>query len=141
MKYKVGDKVRVKENIKAKQYKDGYTIVPVMTEFAGKVVTIAGYFRAGKYEIRENDENWSWDYARCFENSYNPKKKPSKKKPEKKAIPNLYGYGTNDGELLLGTYDECVYGAKELAEDGEEVFIYELELVAKVKPVQVEKVK
>lgn len=62
-KFKVGDKVLVKENLKGdKSYKmeDGFgdTVVANMVRFSGKVVTISRV--GGKYNIKEDYGRWNW---------------------------------------------------------------------------------
>lgn len=61
-KYKVGDKVRVRSDLKMERYtmEDGITtdlVVVGMMRFAGQVVTIKSVYR--KYRIEEYDCNWT----------------------------------------------------------------------------------
>ena len=71
MKYKIGDKVRVREDLEVDR--DYYmesgvcdTFVEEMAHFRGKVVTICG-FRDEEYLVEEDTENWSWTDG-MFEN-------------------------------------------------------------------------
>ena len=61
MKYKAGDKVRVREDLLKEEYYDGCYVNPEMGEFAGRVVTIS---RApeltNRYGIKEDNMRWCW---------------------------------------------------------------------------------
>ena len=64
MKYKPGDKVRVREDLEAyREYRmeSGYTDTAVeeMLLFRGKIVTIFG-FSDNAYLVEEDTENWNW---------------------------------------------------------------------------------
>lgn len=76
MKYKVGDRVRVRRDLKAlKHYYSedkktcDITVLP-MLEMAGKIVTISKVLDIGKYKIKEF--GWSWT-DEMFEDIYNEK--------------------------------------------------------------------
>lgn len=62
MKYKVGDKVRVKKDlIDNKLYGDIY-FYPCMNDCKGQILTISNVFRhnfVNFYEVSENDDYWS----------------------------------------------------------------------------------
>ena len=61
MKYKVGDKVRVRENLSTEERYDGCWVVPSMTVFLGKTVTIRKVREnTNRYEIEEDHGTWSW---------------------------------------------------------------------------------
>ena len=66
MKYKIGDKVRVKDNLKVgKIYFMSNTtefdsVEQEMLKFKGKEVTISSYTPTGKYHIKEDGEEWCW---------------------------------------------------------------------------------
>lgn len=61
MKYKVGDKVRVRENLSIEERYDGCWVVPSMTVFLGKTVTIRKVREnTNRYEIEEDHGTWSW---------------------------------------------------------------------------------
>ncbi|RHS68225.1 hypothetical protein DW954_02500 [Clostridium sp. AM45-5] len=61
MKYKAGDKVRVREDLSKEEYYDGCYVNSEMGEFAGRVVTIS---RApeltNRYGIKEDNMRWCW---------------------------------------------------------------------------------
>ena len=61
MKYKAGDKVRVREDLSKEEYYDGCYVNSEMGEFAGRVVTIS---RApeltNRYGIKEDHMRWCW---------------------------------------------------------------------------------
>ena len=61
MKYKVGDKVRVREDLSIDKTYDGCYVTPSMTVFLGKTVTIHKV-REGinRYEIEEDYGTWNW---------------------------------------------------------------------------------
>ena len=76
MKFKVGDKVRVKKNLKdIDGFKHGYT--PDMESFEGKIVTIRGVYAEGSVTIEEDTHRYSWDFM-AFE--------PINKKPTKEEL-------------------------------------------------------
>lgn len=61
MKYKVGDKVRVRENLSIEERYDGCWVVPSMTVFLGKTVTIRKVREnTNRYEIEEDHGTWNW---------------------------------------------------------------------------------
>ena len=61
MKYKVGDKVRVRENLSIEERYDGCWVVPSMTVFLGKTVTIRKVREnTNRYEIEEDHGTWSY---------------------------------------------------------------------------------
>lgn len=61
MKYKVGDKVRVREDLSREKYYDGCYVNPVMGEFAGRIVTISRALElTNRYEIKEDNMRWCW---------------------------------------------------------------------------------
>lgn len=62
MKYKVGDKVRVRENLSAwKEYDNGCYVTPSMTVFLGKTVTIHKVCEdINRYTIEEDYGAWNW---------------------------------------------------------------------------------
>ena len=59
MKYKVGDKVRVREDLAADNWYGNEIVVPGMTCLKGKIVTISKV-RYDKYEIEEDNKIWWW---------------------------------------------------------------------------------
>lgn len=61
MKYKVGDKVRIREDLFAWKEYDGCYIVPSMIVFLGRTVTIHKVLENLKrYEIKEDNGAWNW---------------------------------------------------------------------------------
>lgn len=59
MKYKIGDKVKVRNDLKVQRYGDK-TFVERMEKYKGKLVTISEEF-PGFYHIKEDkNENWDW---------------------------------------------------------------------------------
>ena len=62
MKYKVGDKVRVRENLSTwVEYDKGCCVTPSMTVFLGKTVTICEVCEnINRYRIEEDYGTWNW---------------------------------------------------------------------------------
>lgn len=66
MKYKIGDKVRVRDDIEAfKEYKmDGSKnlawVTPGMLKFRGETLTITKIDRYGMYSVNEDNGDWCW---------------------------------------------------------------------------------
>lgn len=61
MKYKVGDKVRVREDLSTKDAYDGCGFVPEMKLFLGETVTIHEVYEdVNRYEIKEDHVAWNW---------------------------------------------------------------------------------
>ena len=59
MKYKVGDKVRVREDLAADNWYGNEIVVSGMTCLKGKIVTISKV-QYDKYEIEEDNKIWWW---------------------------------------------------------------------------------
>ena len=59
MKYKIGDKVRVREDLVVDQWYGNDVFTPEMSSFKGQVVTITK-IRENKYVIEEDHEDWHW---------------------------------------------------------------------------------
>lgn len=59
MRYKVGDKVRIRKDLVEKQY-DGLCFVPSMAQYKGKVATIVSIQWEDCYEIDIDDKYWHW---------------------------------------------------------------------------------
>lgn len=72
MKYKIGDKVRVKDNLEVgKMYfmsnmAEFDSVEREMLKFKGKEVTISSYTDSKKYCIKEDDEKWCWTDAMFY---------------------------------------------------------------------------
>lgn len=61
MKYKVGDKVKVREDLSTKDAYDGCSFVPEMKLFLGETVTIHKVCgNINRYEIKEDHGAWYW---------------------------------------------------------------------------------
>lgn len=75
MKFKVGDVVRVKSDLKEQDYGD-LDVVSKMLEFKGKIVYISKVFdEYNEYQIKEDGEKWSWNDEMLEPvNEYNIKK-------------------------------------------------------------------
>lgn len=62
MRYKVGDKVRVRKDLVVDEKYDGEYFIENMTQYRGKTVTIYEVFEdVNRYEIKEDHEAWSWN--------------------------------------------------------------------------------
>ena len=59
IKYKIGDKVIVREDLEPYQRYRGQSFVASMTPFKGKIVTIYDVID-GDYRIKEDNQNWRW---------------------------------------------------------------------------------
>lgn len=59
MKYKVGDKVRVREDLKEGERYGKYYFVPPMWEYIGQIVTIKKVC-SNRYYIAEDIGTWTW---------------------------------------------------------------------------------
>lgn len=60
MKYKVGDKVRIREDLRIKEQYNDLTFVPDMVQYMGKVATITEIRFEDVYGIDLDDCNWCW---------------------------------------------------------------------------------
>lgn len=59
LKYKVGDKVRIRKDLVEKQY-DGLCFVPSMAQYKGKVATITDIQFDDCYTIDLDGKTWHW---------------------------------------------------------------------------------
>ena len=60
MKYKVGDKVRVREDlIVGKIYGDDKFLIN-MKKYSGKTMTVSKIVKEGKYKLKEDTGHWNW---------------------------------------------------------------------------------
>lgn len=66
MNLKVGDKVRIKKDLKAGIYKTHIMVQDCMLEYAGKVATLEKEVRQGVFKIDLDGKTWSW-YPFMFE--------------------------------------------------------------------------
>lgn len=61
MKYKAGDKVRVREDLSKEKCYGGCCVDSVMEQFAGEMVTISHeYGIINRYKIEEDNMRWCW---------------------------------------------------------------------------------
>ena len=58
MKFKIGDRVRIKKDLNHNKYYE-ITVVDGMEKYAGKVMTIKTTTSRG-YRLEEDDEEWNW---------------------------------------------------------------------------------
>lgn len=66
MKYKVGDKVRVKKDLSTQEHYDLVYCDRAMAEMAGKVVTIVSISNTGLCVIKDDSQKYLWD-VKMFE--------------------------------------------------------------------------
>ena len=59
MKYKVGDKVRVRSDLEVNMDYGPQTFVREMSQYIGKVVTISETY-SNRYNIKEDEDEWPW---------------------------------------------------------------------------------
>lgn len=61
MRYKAGDKVRVREDLSKEKCYEGCCVDSAMEQFAGEMVTIYHeYERINRYKIEEDNMRWCW---------------------------------------------------------------------------------
>lgn len=74
MKFKVGDRVRIRKDLKEGDDFELY-VVDDMEEFSGKIVTIINAWEknGGRYSIKEDPNNYTWSED-MFENTTKPTK-------------------------------------------------------------------
>lgn len=59
MKYKVGDRVRIREDLQPNVEYEGYYFVPDMGDFKGEIATVIKVCGDG-YRINEDGGDWKW---------------------------------------------------------------------------------
>lgn len=59
MKYKVGDRVRIREDLQPNVEYEGYYFVPDMGDFKGEIATVINVYGDG-YRINEDGGDWKW---------------------------------------------------------------------------------
>lgn len=64
MKYKVGDKVKVRSDLKCEEYYGGITFNFEMNKFKGMEITIARVNYGGYYEVLEILKQWKADHEK-----------------------------------------------------------------------------
>jgi hypothetical protein len=60
MKYKVGDKVRIREDLITNKRYNGLSFIPSMEQYKGKVATITNIIFGDHYIIDLDDNDWCW---------------------------------------------------------------------------------
>jgi hypothetical protein len=60
MKYKVGDKVRIREDLITNKRYNGLSFIPSMEQYKGKVATITNIIFGDHYIIDLDDNEWCW---------------------------------------------------------------------------------
>ena len=58
MKYKVGDKVKVRSDLEVDKDYDGVRFVELMEKYKGEMVTIAEVLCNNRYNIKEDNKEW-----------------------------------------------------------------------------------
>lgn len=59
MKYKVGDKVRVRKDLEVGEYYDTEVFIPDMKKYSGKTMTVDAIISTGRYKLKEGGI-WNW---------------------------------------------------------------------------------
>jgi hypothetical protein len=112
MEFKVGDKVRVKKNLKdIAGFSHGY--MPDMESFEGKIVTIRSVYAEEWVTIEEDTHRYSWDF-RAFEPINN---KPTKEELLQMPIGTRITTNRDADNIFVkisddafeNNYDECVW--------------------------------
>jgi hypothetical protein len=104
MKYKVGDKVRVRKDLVIDSVYGGDSFPEGMAMFRGKVVTISKRLNNGKYYILEDNSGYAWTWTNeMFEGLANEAPSIVKRINDKHHILNglLNSDGSVDGEKLM----------------------------------------
>ena len=60
MKYKVGDKVRVREDLVVDEAYGDDTFISEMKRYLGKTMTVSKIFRGSKYKLKEDIYRYNW---------------------------------------------------------------------------------
>ena len=104
MKYKVGDKVLVREDLAADNWYGNEIVVSGMTCLKGKIVTI-NKVQYDKYEIEEDDKIWNWTdemFSGKVSEDFNPKESVSQNiLPEEENSSDIITVKTTKLKLLL----------------------------------------
>ena len=104
MKYKIGDKVRVREDlIEFEHYKE-VLFVPSMSSFKGKIVTIYYTTDIG-YKIKEDSKRYYWTddmFSGKVSEDFSPEESVSQNRlPEEEGSPDIITVKTTKVKLLL----------------------------------------
>ena len=104
MKYKVGDKVRVREDLAADNWYGNEIVVSGMTCLKGKIVTISKV-RYDKYEIEEDNKIWWWTeemFSGKISEDFNSEEFVSQNTlPKEESSSDIITVKTNKVKLLL----------------------------------------
>jgi hypothetical protein len=115
MKYKVGDKVRIREDLVIKEQYNDLTFVPDMVQYMGKVATITEIRFEDVYGIDLDGCNWCWT-DEMFEDVMKSENKDEKKTVDigyyldycgHRIIKNVYygGYAHDHDHIFCTTAD------------------------------------
>ena len=104
MKYKVGDKVRVREDLAADNWYGNEIVVSGMTCLKGKIVTISKVLY-DKYEIEEDNKIWNWTddmFSGKVSEDFSPEESVSQNRlPEEESSFDIITVKTTKVKLLL----------------------------------------
>ena len=104
MKYKVGDKVKIKEDLAADNWYGNEIVVSGMTCLKGKIVTI-NKIRYDKYEIEEDNKIWNWTdemFSGKVSQDFIPKEPVSQNRlPEEESSPDIITVKTTKLKLYF----------------------------------------
>ena len=104
MKYKVGDKVKIKEDLAADNWYGNEIVVSGMACLKGKIVTISKV-RYDKYEIEEDNKIWWWTdemFSGKVSEDFSPEEPVSQSIiPERESSPDIITIKTTKVKLLL----------------------------------------
>ena len=102
-KYKIGDKVLVREDLEPYQRYRGQSFVASMTPFKGKIVTIYDVVD-GDYRIKEDNQNWRWtdEMFKKISEDFSPKEFVSQNRlPKEEGSSDIITVKINKVKLLL----------------------------------------
>ena len=103
-KYKIGDKVLIREDLIKYEKYGGQSFVASMTPFKGKVVTIYDIVD-DDYRIKEDNQNWRWTdemFSGKVSQDFSPEESDSQNIIfEEESSPNIITVKTNKVKLLL----------------------------------------
>lgn len=97
MKYKIGDKVKIREDISRKDIIDGFFITEGMLKYRGEVLTISGFnnkvYRFAELSVRENDSVFFTDHMMTPVLASKPKHKVGDKVTVRRGMDSSKKYG------------------------------------------------
>ena len=103
MKYKVGDKVRVREDLEVGEWYGEDTFVSKMVPFKGKVVTISN-IESSFYRLKEDSGIWSWTtelFSGKVSEDFSPEESDSQSTLPKENSSDIITVKTTKVKLLL----------------------------------------